>query len=59
MMADQILAVGRELLGPQATTLVVSPWGLAPSWLAVNAGKVLATPVSPAPSSPKTVYPVR
>jgi len=41
MMADQILAVGRDLLGPEAATLLVSPWGLAPSWLAVNAGKVL------------------
>ena len=41
MMADEILAVGRDLLGPEATTLLVSPWGLAPSWLAVNAGKVL------------------
>ena len=41
MMADEILAVGRDLLGSEATTLVVSPWGLAPSWLAVNAGKVL------------------
>ena len=41
MMADQILSAGRDLLGPEATTLMVSPWGLAPSWLAVNAGKVL------------------
>jgi 2',3'-cyclic-nucleotide 2'-phosphodiesterase (5'-nucleotidase family) len=41
MMADEILAVGRDLLGPEATTLLVSPSALAPSWLAVNAGKVL------------------
>jgi 2',3'-cyclic-nucleotide 2'-phosphodiesterase (5'-nucleotidase family) len=41
VMADEILAVGRNLLGPEATTLVASPWGLAPSSLAVNAGKVL------------------
>ena len=41
-MADEILAVGRDLLGSEATTLVVSPSGFAPSWLAVNAGKVLA-----------------
>ncbi|MBW3633456.1 MAG: 5'-nucleotidase C-terminal domain-containing protein, partial [Chloroflexi bacterium] len=40
-MADEILAVGRDLLGSEATTLVVSPSGFAPSWLAVNAGKVL------------------
>ena len=41
-MADEILAVGRDLLGSEATSLVVSPSGFAPSWLAVNAGKVLA-----------------
>jgi 2',3'-cyclic-nucleotide 2'-phosphodiesterase (5'-nucleotidase family) len=41
IMADEVLAAGRELLGPEATTLLVSPGGLAPSWLAVNAGKVL------------------
>jgi 2',3'-cyclic-nucleotide 2'-phosphodiesterase (5'-nucleotidase family) len=41
IMADEILAVGRDLLGPAATTLLVSPGGLAPSWLAVNAGQVL------------------
>jgi 2',3'-cyclic-nucleotide 2'-phosphodiesterase (5'-nucleotidase family) len=41
-MADQLLAVGRGLLGPEATTIAVSPDGLAPSWQAVNAGQVLA-----------------
>jgi 2',3'-cyclic-nucleotide 2'-phosphodiesterase (5'-nucleotidase family) len=41
MMADELLAAGRDLLGPESTTLLVSPWGLAPSWLAVNAGRVL------------------
>jgi 2',3'-cyclic-nucleotide 2'-phosphodiesterase (5'-nucleotidase family) len=40
-MADQILAAGRDLLGPEVTTLMVSSWNMAPSWLAVNAGKVL------------------
>ncbi len=40
-MADEILAVGRNLLGPEASTLVVSAGGLAPSWLGVNAGQVL------------------
>ncbi len=40
-MADEILAVGRDLLGSKATTLMVSPSGLEPSWLAVNAGTVL------------------
>jgi 2',3'-cyclic-nucleotide 2'-phosphodiesterase (5'-nucleotidase family)/predicted AlkP superfamily phosphohydrolase/phosphomutase len=41
MMADDILAVGRDLLGPEATTLLASSWGLTPSRLAVNASKVL------------------
>jgi 2',3'-cyclic-nucleotide 2'-phosphodiesterase (5'-nucleotidase family) len=41
-MADQLLAAGQELLGANATTLFVSPGGLAPSWLGVNAGQVLA-----------------
>jgi hypothetical protein len=41
MMADEILAAGRDLLGSQATALVVSPGGYAPSWLGVNAGQVL------------------
>jgi 2',3'-cyclic-nucleotide 2'-phosphodiesterase (5'-nucleotidase family) len=40
-MASEILAVGRDLLGPQATTLVTAPDGLATSTLAVNAGKLL------------------
>ena len=40
-MADEILAVGRDLLGPKATTLAALPDGLAPSWMAVNAGKLL------------------
>ncbi len=40
-MADEILAVGRDLLGPEATTLLASPGGSAPSWLAVDAGQVL------------------
>ncbi|MBA3449688.1 MAG: alkaline phosphatase family protein, partial [Chloroflexia bacterium] len=40
-MADEILAAGRDLLGPEATTLMVSTGGLAPSWRGVNAGQVL------------------
>ena len=40
-MADQLLALGRDLLGPEATTLVASPGGLAASAFAVNAGQVL------------------
>src|SRR5215207_4601595 len=40
-MADEILAVGRELLGPEATTMAALPDGLAPSSMAVNAGKLL------------------
>ena len=40
-MADQVLATARELLGPTATTVAVSPNGLASSWRAVNAGQVL------------------
>ncbi len=40
-MADEILAVGRDLLGDEATTLLASPGGMAPSWLAVDAGRVL------------------
>ena len=40
-MASELLAVGSDLLGPRATTLVTAPDGLAPSSLAVNAGKLL------------------
>jgi 2',3'-cyclic-nucleotide 2'-phosphodiesterase (5'-nucleotidase family) len=40
-MADEILAVGRDLLGPEATALLASPGGSAPSWLTVDAGQVL------------------
>ena len=57
MMADEILAVGRDLLGPEATTLVVSPWGLAPSWLAVNAGKVLVDAGIAAAEQPENCVP--
>ena len=40
-MADQLLALGRDLLGPEATTLVAAPGGLGVSTSAVNAGQVL------------------
>lgn len=40
-MADEILAVGRDLLGAETATLLASPGGMAPSWLAVDAGQVL------------------
>ncbi len=40
-MVDEILAAGRDLLGPNATTLAALPDGLAPSWMTVNAGKLL------------------
>ncbi|MGH2616242.1 MAG: alkaline phosphatase family protein, partial [Thermomicrobiales bacterium] len=40
-MADEILAAGRNMLGPEASTLAVSPSAGMPSWLAVNAGQVL------------------
>jgi 2',3'-cyclic-nucleotide 2'-phosphodiesterase (5'-nucleotidase family) len=41
-MADEILAAGRDLLGPEATTLLASPGGTAVSWLTVDAGLLLA-----------------
>jgi 2',3'-cyclic-nucleotide 2'-phosphodiesterase (5'-nucleotidase family) len=56
-MADEILAVGRALLGPEATTLMISPWGLAPSWLAVNAGKVLVDAGIAAAEQPENCLP--
>ena len=56
-MADELLAVGRDLLGPEATTLMASPWGLAPSWLAVNAGKVLADAGIAAAEQPENCVP--
>jgi 2',3'-cyclic-nucleotide 2'-phosphodiesterase (5'-nucleotidase family) len=40
-LADQLLALGRDLLGPQATTLVAAPGGLAVSTIGVNPGQVL------------------
>ena len=57
MMADELLAVGRDLLGAEATTFVVSPWGLAPSWLAVNAGKVLVDAGIAAAEQPENCVP--
>jgi 2',3'-cyclic-nucleotide 2'-phosphodiesterase (5'-nucleotidase family) len=60
--ADQLLAVGQNLLGSDATTLVASPTALVPSALAVNAGQVLvdagvaeaAQPENCAPGSVET-----
>ena len=40
--ADETLALGRELMGADPTTIVTSDHGFAPQWYAVNAGKVLA-----------------
>jgi 2',3'-cyclic-nucleotide 2'-phosphodiesterase (5'-nucleotidase family) len=57
MMAGELLSVGRDLLGPDATTLMVSPWGLAPSWLAVNAGKVLLDAGIAAAEQPENCVP--
>jgi 2',3'-cyclic-nucleotide 2'-phosphodiesterase (5'-nucleotidase family)/predicted AlkP superfamily phosphohydrolase/phosphomutase len=39
--ADETLALGRELMGPNPTTFVSSDHGFAPQWYAVNAGTVL------------------
>ena len=39
--ADQLLASGRALLGPEATTLAVSLDDQRPSWMAIDAGQVL------------------
>ena len=39
--ADHLLASGRALLGPEATTLAVSVVDQRPSWMAVDAGQVL------------------
>lgn len=40
--ADQTLALGRELLGQDATVFASSDHGFAPQWRAVNVSKVLA-----------------
>ena len=40
--ADETLALGRELMGGDPTTIATSDHGFAPQWYAVNAGKVLA-----------------
>lgn len=40
--ADQTLALGRQLMGTNATVFAASDHGFAPQWYAVNAGKVLA-----------------
>jgi hypothetical protein len=39
--ADETLALGRELMGDEATVFASSDHGFAPQWYAVNAGKVL------------------
>lgn len=41
-LADELLADARDLLGDQASALVVSSDGVAPTWRAVNVGQVLA-----------------
>jgi 2',3'-cyclic-nucleotide 2'-phosphodiesterase (5'-nucleotidase family)/predicted AlkP superfamily phosphohydrolase/phosphomutase len=41
--ADETLALGRELMGEDETTVMASSdHGFAPQWFAVNAGKILA-----------------
>lgn len=40
--ADQTLALGRSLMGEQATVFAASDHGFAPHWYAVNVSKVLA-----------------
>jgi hypothetical protein len=42
MEADAALALGRQLVGGDPTTIASSDHGFAPPWRAVNAGKVLA-----------------
>jgi Type I phosphodiesterase / nucleotide pyrophosphatase len=39
--ADATLALGRSLVGGDATTFATSDHGFAPQWLAINAGKIL------------------
>jgi 2',3'-cyclic-nucleotide 2'-phosphodiesterase (5'-nucleotidase family) len=39
--ADELLATGADLLGPQANTIAVSSGGMIPSWQEVDAGQVL------------------
>jgi 2',3'-cyclic-nucleotide 2'-phosphodiesterase (5'-nucleotidase family) len=43
MEADETLALGKELLGENTTVFASSDHGFGAQWLAVNAGKVLAT----------------
>ncbi|MER3514549.1 MAG: hypothetical protein C4310_09310, partial [Chloroflexota bacterium] len=40
--ADQTLALGRQLMGSDATVFSTSDHGFAPQWYAINAGTVLA-----------------
>jgi 2',3'-cyclic-nucleotide 2'-phosphodiesterase (5'-nucleotidase family) len=40
--ADATLALGRQLMGGNPTTVATSDYGFGAQWLAVNAGKVLA-----------------
>jgi 2',3'-cyclic-nucleotide 2'-phosphodiesterase (5'-nucleotidase family) len=40
--ADDTLALGRSLMGSNATVFASSDHGFAPQWYAVNAGKILA-----------------
>ena len=42
MEADETLALGRELLGTDATVFAASDHGFSAQWRAVNAGKVLS-----------------
>jgi hypothetical protein len=43
MEADATLALGKQLMGDNSTVVATSDHGFGAQWLAVNAGKVLAT----------------
>ena len=50
--ADQTLALGRELMGSDATVFAGSDHGFAPQWYAVNAPKILADAGLQTPEQP-------
>ena len=50
--ADQTLALGRSLMGDDATVFATSDHGFAPQWYAVNAPKVLADAGLQTPEQP-------
>ena len=40
--ADETVALGRQLMGGNPTTIISSDHGFAPQWYAINAGKILS-----------------